>query len=156
MAGFRNDLFVQAFNDPETAPTSGTARLLLPVVLQLLWDAGVVVEFDPPDEVLSWVNLPGDEPQDERQAFLVRVSLAKLPASARGDLPGSALALAVAAILWTLLHRDVEDEDLHWVDPTTSEDDDPVPHRLAQRMAAQGRVRVEYAKMMVEVVLDDG
>lgn len=137
MAGFRNDLFAQAFGDPEVSPTSGSARLLLPVVLQLLWDAGVVVEFDPPEEVLSWVNLPGDE----RQAFLVRVSLAKLPGSGTGDQPGSVLALAVAAILWTLLHRDVDAED------------DDVPRRMAQRVAAQERVRLAYAKM---VEVDDG
>jgi len=138
---FRHELLVQAVASPDTGPRAGTARLVLPQVLQLLWDCGVAVEFDPPGHVLAWITR-----DEDTQIFLVRVRVEALPVAGPSDAPGGQLALAAAVVLWTLLHRDIPPEDAEYKpDPAEA------ARRLRMRDAAAKRIRKAYATLAKQV-----
>jgi hypothetical protein len=138
---FRHELLVQAVASAEDGPRAGTARIVLPQVLQLLWDCNVAVEFDPPGHVLAWITR-----DEDTQVFLVRVRVSDLPAAGSTDAPGGQLALAAAAILWTLLHRDIPPEEAE-----RKPDPKEAARRLVLRDAAAQRVRKAYATLAKQV-----
>lgn len=137
---FRDELLVESLADADAAPRAGRARLILPQAIQVLWDAEVVLEFDPPDHILAWVNIEGDA-----QAFLARVVVSRLPAPQGPQREGGQVALGAVAVLWTLIHRDVDD---HTTDYEPDPDAEREKLRSEARAAAQERVRTAYATMV--------
>ena len=143
---FRDELFVEALSSPEDAPRSGRARLIMPQVVQILWDSEIALEFDPPAYVLAWVPTGEDT-----QIFLVRVKVSTLPEPLPStDGPGGQLSLAAAAVVWSLLHRDIPEDEAEREGEGAYERQ----RRQGIREAAVKRVRSAFAKMAREV--DDG